>query len=200
MATTAGLWSTTTQPSSFLKNTEPALEQMLSALLANGISRLNYNYSWVGSEPEEHSRDILSHSGRIGHGGNIFNISDAEQVNATKFDVIAQVDGYAYATQGKGQKVALVVLILYCLIVTFYMFILLFMKLPTTSNWGRPSEIAALAINSERAQELRNTGAGIATVSVFENKISITAKEGDLQMVFGDTPKGSPIQPDRKYG
>jgi hypothetical protein len=200
MATTSGLWSTTNLPSSFLKNTEPALEQILSALLANGISRSNYNYTWMGNQPDEKSGNILSHSGRIGHGGNIFNISDTEQANSTKFDVVALVNGYAYATEGKAQKAALAVLMVYSLIIIFYMSILLCMKLPTTSSWGRPSEIAALAINSERALELRNTGAGIATVSVFENKISITAKEGDLQMVFGDTPKGSAIQPDREYG
>ena len=80
------------------------------------------------------------------------------------------------------------------------MFVLLCCLTTISPMWGKPSEIAALALGSDKPRELQNTGAGISTMSVFGNKVNITAREGDLQMVFGDSPNGEPVENDKKYG
>ena len=160
------------------------MKQILTTLIANAMSRLNYNYSWAGSLTEHYLRQLLPKNGRIDVGGNAFDISADEQAQATKFQMDVTVTGYAYSSQGSTQKAAVVVLMLYSIIVITYMFVL-FCSLTTISPmWGKPSEIAALGLNSDKPRELQNTGAGISTMSVFENKVSITAREGDLQMVF----------------
>ncbi|KAF2667742.1 hypothetical protein BT63DRAFT_299656 [Microthyrium microscopicum] len=200
MAATAGLWSNESLPQEFLENTEPALEQMLAALLANGIGRLNYNFSLAGNQANDFGRQLLSKNGGIDFGGNAFVVTAAEQAQATKFQLEATVNGYAYATDGATQKAAITVLFLYSSTVIAYVIYLLCTKSPTTPSWGKPAEIAALAVNSDRADELRNTGAGISTVSVFENKVSIIAQGNHLQMVFGNEDGGGIVQRDRRYG
>ena len=200
MVSTAGLWSSTNLQPEWLSNLEPAMEQIFTTLIANGISRLNYNYSWAGSFTGDYLRQLLSKSGRIDVGGNAFDISADEQAQATKFQMNVAVTGYAYSSQGSTQKAAIVILMLYSLIVIAYMFCLLCRPTIISPMWGKPSEIAALAMNSDKPRELQNTGAGISTVSVFENKVSITAREGDLQMVFGDPPRGEHLENDKKYG
>ena len=45
-------------------------------------------------------------------------------------------------------------------------------------------------MNSERSERLRNTGAGIATVGVFEETVRVRARGEGLELCFEDTEGG----------
>jgi len=45
-------------------------------------------------------------------------------------------------------------------------------------------------MNSERSERLRSTGAGIATVGVFEETVRVRARGEGLELCFEDTEGG----------
>lgn len=200
MAATAGLWSNLTLPPAFLLNTEPALEQIVVTLLANGLGRMNFNFTLAGRAVADSGRQIMSKNGGIDYGGDAFDITPEEQDKATKFQLSATVTGYAYAPDGPIQKAALAVLAFYSAVIIAYVIYLLCTKSPTGPNWGTPAEIAALAWNSDRTEDLQNTGAGITSMAIFENKVCIRTDGENLHLISGTTDYGGLVERDRYYG
>jgi hypothetical protein len=114
VASTAGLWNSTMPSAPYYS--EIIIENIIAPLVANGISRASYNTSllmslngatdphdlWLGGE---WMADILPKGGKMGPGGNAFNISTTEKSRSTMFKMVATVNGYAYSSDGLSQKV-----------------------------------------------------------------------------------------------
>jgi hypothetical protein len=198
MASTAGLWTST-------PNTNPEwfpiiVENILATLVVNGIGRANFERTLVGtliglenpSNPWSLGKwvnQILPQNGRLGYGGNAFDVSESEKENATEFVLKVQILGYAYSPKGATQIAAMFALSLYVLLVLWHVG-----YSSTTgwysSSWGSPSELTALAMNSDPSGRLKNTGGGIETIDVFKEKVMVQLKDGRTQLVFEDTVAG----------
>jgi hypothetical protein len=206
LASTAGLWTST-------RTTNPAwfpvvVENILALLVVNGLGRANFNTTTIGtlvgvdelSKPWTTRRwvhEILPKSGKLGYGGNAFIISPDEKAKATEFTLKADILGYAYSTKGTTQIAAMTVLSFYVVLVLLH----IGYSVTTgwyTSNWGSPSELTALAMNSEPTTKLENTGGGIETIQVFREQVRIRVRDERLQMVFeGDA--GVIARPGKAY-
>jgi hypothetical protein len=189
---TAGIWNTTlTSDSAWL---EQIVENIITTLVANSMSRLSYNTSllwnlkgpidpndeWSGGE---WAWEILPKNKKMGPGGNAFDISAAAKKHATQFNAQVTVNGYAYSSSGTIQVVMMIVLGVYIVVfLTHLLFINL--KGVSSSSWGSAAEMTALAMNSHYAAELENTGAGISTTKVFGTNVTIREREERLQFVF----------------
>jgi hypothetical protein len=199
MASTAGIWNTTLPSEG--DYWEIIVENIIAPLVANGIARASYNTSMIMNlngavDPNDLWQggdwisDILPKNGRMGGAGNAFNISTADQSKATKFEMTASVDGYAYSGAGITQKAQMVVLGIYVLLALFHVIYSVRTGI-SSSSWGSGPEFTALAMNSEPASELKNTGAGIQTVEVFKSKVKVKARGDELQMMFDSNIKRS---------
>jgi hypothetical protein len=200
LASTAGLWNSKPRPN---REWFPIIiENILATLVANGISRANFNSTTVGTliEPgfDAWASQILPKKGGLGGGGNIFVVSEEEKATATEFKFEAQVLGYAYSPRGKTQVAAMTVLSAYVLLVLCHIGYSVITGW-YSSGWGTTSELTALAMNSDPTDKLKNTGAGIETIQVFSEKVTIRLKDERLQMVFKDGDPGQKIQAGKAY-
>jgi hypothetical protein len=207
LASTAGVWSST--PSTHSQWFPVIVENILAILVANGIGRASFNTTLAGilvgqddpSDPwsmGDWVRQILPSDGRLGKGGNAFQISEDDKSNATQFVFEAKVLGYAYSPQGKTQIAAMVVLSVYVLLVLCH----IGYTAATgwyTSDWGSPSELTALAMNSHPTSKLKNTGGGIETIQVFREQVKIRVMDNRLQFVFDRNEVGGGLEPGKAY-
>ena len=65
-------------------------------------------------------------------------------------------------------------------------------------SWDRVGEIVALAIRSDEAEVLRNTGAGIDKVDTWRQRVRVGERDGNLGLVFGDGVE-SRVKEGKKY-
>lgn len=207
LASTAGLWTSegTTDPEWF----PIIVENILATLVANGIGRTNFNQTIQGnlvglddpSDPwslGEWVRQILPKSGRLGYGGSAFDISETDKKNSPQFVLKVHILGYAYSPKGKTQVAAMTVLSIYVLLVLCH----IGYSAVTgwySSSWGSPSELTALAMNSDPTSKLENTGGGIETIGVFKENVKVRLKDGRAQMLFRDNGGGRMLIPGEPY-
>ncbi|EMD58652.1 hypothetical protein COCSADRAFT_204254 [Bipolaris sorokiniana ND90Pr] len=195
LAETAGLWA-----SDFTISSEwfPIIvENILATLLTNAIGGANFDKTMVGTlsglnEPSNPwslgmwVKQILPQNGRLGYGGNAFNITKDDEAKATRFVMKVRILGYAYSPQGKTQIAAMIALSLYVLLVSIHIGYSA-MTGWYSNSWGSPSELTALAMNSAYTSKLENTGGGIETVDVFKERVWVRLKDERAQIVFDDT-------------
>jgi len=195
LSSTAGLWTEnpTTKPVWY----PIIVENILATLVSNGIGRVNLGKTLAGtlvglnspSNPWSLGKwvhEILPKDGKLGYGGHAFNISKPDAEDATKFVLKVNILGYAYSPEGATQIAAMVALSLYVLLVICH----ISYSVVTgyySSSWGSPSELTALAMNSDPTNRLKNTGGGIETIDVFKEPVWVRLKDGRAQMVFEDT-------------
>ena len=148
-------------------------------MVANGVSRSNYNRTLVGNLKglsAESNNDISSgcppNGGwceemmprggqQLGAGGSAFSEVDRSAYpRATKLTMHAYAKGYAYSAKGATTKLSIAVLLIYSTLAMAH-WIYLVVRGVTSSSWDSNGEVAALALNSERSARLCNTGAGI---------------------------------------
>lgn len=196
IASTAGMWNTSLPSAPYYF---PAIvESILTTMVANGMARASYNTSMItklkganGDGNQWIGRGWFAYlfpSHLFGKGSSIFDISPAEQAAATEFQMSAAAQGYSYSTRGTLQKAAIAVLILYSFLAAGH-FAYSWITGWASTSWETLPEIAALAMNSRRTEALHNTGAGIATVGVFEETVKVRARDANnLEFVFDDTP------------
>ncbi|KAJ9663789.1 hypothetical protein H2201_005510 [Coniosporium apollinis] len=209
MASMTGLWNS---PGSDLALSPLVVESILSLMTANGISRNAYNATLIGdlkglddqSNPWNLSDWALEFlpRGQLGEGGSAFVISEDAQQNATMFHMRAAVNGWAYSGDGKTQKVALIVLLLYVLLAFGHLCYSTWTG-NTSGAWDTAPEITALAMNSRPTEKLENTGAGLTTLAVFKHTVRVQENlhnPGHVEIVFDDTKDGCRImRPNRAY-
>ena len=194
MASTAGMWNSTRVSQSY--NYPFIIESILSTSVADGLARTSYGALLTGTLNGQQDgsnswfHDILPKNGRLGWGSSAFTVTDEERENATMFTMYATVNGYAYSRQGATQKAAIAVLLLYaCLAVSHVIYS--GRTGWTSTAWDTMPEIAALAMSSTQTAKLQNTGAGIATVGVYQETVRTRVKEQHIEFVFDDTREAS---------
>ena len=119
------------------------------------------------------------------------------------------MEGYSYNTHGATPKVAICLLLIYCLIVVVHIIYAGISGVSSTC-WDSISEVTALAMNSTPTVLLRNTCAGISEINIFKLPVRVLAfadAEGEgehLELVFGNldekTLENRTIKPNRVYG
>jgi len=208
IASTAGMWNATLISAPY--NFPIIVEGILTTMVANGLARAAYNASMLntlkGGDADGNQwhatgwYDYMFPRHLFGKGSSIFDISPSAQATATEFEMSAFVNGYAYSYKGATQLAAIAVLLLYVLLATLHFGYSLWTGWASTS-WDTLPEVAALAMNSDKTQTLHDTGAGIATVGVFEETVRVRAREGGLELVFDDTQANAfVVRRNREYG
>jgi len=204
MVSTAAQWNY--QSSSMTQYPEISIETILASLLINGISRQNYNASilldgYLQTDPADNPpwmSKILPKNLNLGPGDNVFDIPLSLQAQSTMLEFQVTNYGYAYSSSGATQKAAIIVLLSYTLVVLIHSSSSIWTGW-SSNKWGSSSEIAALAINSPAYGGMRNTGAGIHTISVFEKKVQVDVEQGNLKMIFENTRENR-VKEDTPYG
>ncbi|GAB7352060.1 hypothetical protein MBLNU459_g2567t2 [Dothideomycetes sp. NU459] len=192
LASMAGLANSTTPADPM--NDVYIVEMILASSIANALGRINFNLSTVGvlrnatddpwDAPNESWIDGFFPKSQMGSGGSIFDLTATEMENATKSVMQAEVHGYAYSSAGIEQRAMIGILVLYIIVagahITFSM-----LTGWTFTAWNTASEIAVLALNSDRNAAVKNTGAGIGAAATFEQSVRVMSREDQLEMVFG---------------
>lgn len=188
-------------------NTYPGVvvEAVLAAMVVNGMGRYSYNTSFLEEylvmDSSRHKfwyDAILPKNLNFGKGSDAFNISRNVQDRSTKLQMNVFNYGYAFTSTGKTQKAAMIVLAVYVIVVVVHCLLSVWTGM-SSAHWGSPSEIVALALKSKPPHELQNTGAGIETISLYEEKIQLGNDRGTLFLGF----KADEVEPpeyDVKYG
>lgn len=96
----------------------------------------------------------------------------------------ASVVGYAWNMDGTAIKIAIPILIIYCLYVISYVVYTLVTG-DTSRAWDTISSLTALAFNSRPSKALENTSVRISKTGTFRNLVSVReVDERRLEMVF----------------
>ena len=203
-----------------------AIESLLATSVVNGLARRDFGVGFSGTllgdtnglglvsyrnlsgeEMENWSWDcgiwcgrLLPSGYKMGYGGNAFNISDAQMAASTKFRMRAGAYGWAFNSRGSAAKFAMIALLIYVSIALSHLLYTLWTK-ESSSSWDSIAELLALAMRSEPSGALLNTGAGITTDEIFEQRTQVIDKYGSLQLAVG-CPVGvyNLVDPNKEYG
>lgn len=188
-------------------------ELILADMVANGLSRIASTSQLQGTvkqvKESDQSDGLDGNYWFAGKGNNVFQVDPEESKNWVKFRVSTTVEGYAYNTHGPITKLAIGVLLAYCLVAVIHIIYAGISGISSTC-WDSISEVTALAMNSTPTVLLRNTCAGISELNIFKLPVRVLAfadAEGDgehLELVFGNTDEktigNKTIKPNRVYG
>lgn len=182
-------------------------------MVANGLSRIGSTSQLRGNvkqvtEPDQ-SIGLDGDYWFAGKGNNAFQVNPTEAKDWVKFRVSSTVEGYSYNTHGTTSKLAIGLLLAYCLVAVAH---IIYAGISGTSStcWDSIGEVTALAMNSTPTATLRNTCAGITELDIFKLPVRVLAfrdAEGDgehLELVFGKpdekTLENKTIKANRVYG
>ena len=184
---------------------------ILASLLTNGLARTSFWGQLQGTARSSYDRNLTFIDGAywLSGKGDVFQVTANESQTWTKLEVESTVSGYSYSTRGTAPKLAIALLLLYCILVVLHFAYAGISGISSTS-WDSVAEVTALAANSTPSKELQNTCAGITERRIFELPVRVLVtpdNEGDgehLEMVFGDVDdeeaKKRRIMPGRVYG
>ncbi|KAI9827121.1 MAG: hypothetical protein M1819_007012 [Sarea resinae] len=219
-----GAWYNYTMLSELtLGDTRIRVEQLLSLMFANGLSRIGHSAKLVGDlkattrsiddgEEMEGLQYALPPLSDWIAGKDVFTIPGDEK-EFLRLRVSSQREGYAFSSRGVPAKLATVALSIYCALAIAHLIYCGIVGVSSTS-WDSIAELTALAVNSSPTDSLRNTCAGIFGLQVFKTPVRIAevtsefnddgdgdsdeagAEAGHLELVFGDFyAKGSDVKP-----
>ena len=188
-------------------------ELTLAGMVANGLSRIGSSSQLQGTVKQiiEHGQSdgLDGDYWFAGKGNNVFQVGPQESKDWVRFRVSSTIEGYAYNTQGTTTKLAIGLLLAYCLMAIAH-FIYAGVSGISSTCWDSIGEVTALAMNSTPTAALRNTCAGITELNIFKLPVRVLAfrdAEGDgehLELVFGDldekTLESRTIKANRAYG
>ena len=186
---------------------------ILTSLLANGLARIGSTSQLQGmlkTVVESDGSEGLAGDYWFSGKGDIFNVDPVESKDWVKFRVYSTIEGFAYNTRGAIPKVAICVLLAYCIFALAHVLYAGISGISSTC-WDSIGEVTALAVNSTPTTLLRNTCAGITELSIFKTPVRILAfrdndySDGEhLELVFGDLDEKSiqhqVIKENRVYG
>lgn len=205
-----------------------AMESLLSLSVVNGLARRDFgvgfsgtllgdteglelvsyrdlsgeevaNYTW--NDCDIWCDHLLPSGYRMGYGGNAFNISDTEKVASTKFKMRAGAQGWAFNRRGSAAKFAMFALLLYVFIALSFLLYTVIWTQESSTSWDSIAELVALAMRSDPSEALLNTGAGINTGEIFEQRTQVIDKGGCLQLAVGHSVEHYHlVEPDTEYG
>ena len=166
---------------------------ILAEMMANGLARIGSTSQLQGTvkqvtEPDQ-SIGLDGNYWFAGKGNNVFQVDPGESKDWVKFRVSTTVNGYAYNAHGTVIRLAISLLLIYCLVAIAHIIYAGISGISSTC-WDSIAEVTALAINSTPTAVLRNTCAGITELNIFKLPVRILAfrdTEGDgehLELVF----------------
>ena len=188
-------------------------QKILAGMVANGLSRIGSASQLQGTVKQITEPDRLTgYDGDYwfaGKGNNVFQVDPEESKDWVKFRVSSKIEGYAYNTQGTTTRLAIGLLLAYCVLAIAHIIYAGISGISSTC-WDSIGEVTALAMNSTPTAALRNTCAGITELNIFKLPVRVLAfrdAEGDgehLELVFGDldeeTLESRTIKANRAYG
>lgn len=154
-------------------------EGLIAALIASGMSNAaGITEQWARNLSDKNCPWML---------GDLTMDSSLKQSNPQGIILTFQgsLPGYAWSLDSTSIKLALAVLILYCVYVIAYL-AYAFSAGHVSTSWSTISGLTALAINSHPTHVLRFTSAGIERTDTFRNLVSLREIEetGQLELVF----------------
>ena len=186
---------------------------ILTSLLANGLAMIGSTSQLQGTV-----RTVVDSDGSEGLDGDywfsgkgdVFVVDPVESKDWVRLRVYSTFEGFAYNTRGAIPKVAIGVLLTYCIFALAHVLYAGISGISSTC-WDSIGEVTALAVNSKPTALLRNTCAGITELSIFKTPIRVLAfrdndnSDGEhLELVFGDLDEKSiqhqVIKENRVYG
>ena len=190
-------------------------EHILAEMMANGLARIGSTSQLQGTVKQvtesDQSIGLDGNYWFAGKGNNVFQVDPGESAtkNWIKFRVSTTVNGYAYNTHGTITRLAISLLLIYCLVAIAHIIYAGALGISSTC-WDSIAEVTALAINSTPTAALRNTCAGITELNIFKLPVRVLAfrdLEGDgehLELVFGKLDEkaleNKTIKANRVYG
>lgn len=188
-------------------------ELALAQMMANGLSRIGSTSQLQGIVKQvvesDKSVGLDGNYWFAGKGNNVFQVNPVDSKDWVKFRVSTTIEGYSYNTQGTTTRLAIGVLLAYCLVAIAHIIYAGISGISSTC-WDSIGEVTALAMNSTHTAALRNTCAGITKLNIFKLPIRVLAfrdTEGDgehLELVFGKpdekTLENQTIKANRVYG
>ncbi len=188
-------------------------EMILAGMVANGLSRIGSKSQLQGTVKQvTHPDGSIGPDGNYwfaGKGNNVFDVDPVESKDWVKFRVSSTVEGYAYNTHGATPKIAICLLLIYCLFALLHIIYAGISGISSTC-WDSIGEVTALAMNSTPTAALRNTCAGITELNIFKLPVRVLTfrdAEGDgehLELVFGNLDEkmleNKTIKANRVYG
>jgi hypothetical protein len=206
MASSAGMWDSEFTSASY--NHPFVVESILASIVANGLGRTTYNSTMVGrlkgSDPEDPWTggpwlEEMFPRRTFGFGRSVYDVDPSATATSTMLTMQATVRAYAYSPRGIVQKVALGVILTYVVLALAHTGYSGWTGWTSTS-WGTAPELLALAMKSQAAGRLYNTGAGIDTVTPFKERVRIRQRNGHLEFIFNDTIDGAcSVRPNVDY-
>lgn len=164
-------------------------EAVLGCLIANGMARNRFP-SGIVDNPENYQSELpvtLSNQSikqwLSGANKNPLNITFSDAQSGYALTVNSTVTGVAYTTDHVPIKIALAVLVVYCVFAVGHLLYAAISGI-SSNSWSTIAELTALALASTAPENLRNTTAGIATAGVFKDSVRVVATEGNLELVF----------------
>ena len=168
---------------------------ILTSLLANGLAMIGSTSQLQGTVKtvvDSDGSESLAGDYWFSGKGDVFIVDPVESKDWVKFRVYTTIEGFAYNTRGAIPKVAISVLLAYCIFALAHVLYAGILGISSTC-WDSIGEVTALAVNSKPTALLRNTCAGITELSIFKTPVRVLAfrdndnSDGEhLELVFGD--------------
>jgi hypothetical protein len=149
---------------------------LITSLLVNALSNNPQNFSIQGNITEKADGQAYGDDWLF-HNANMFKVNSSESANWTKFRIDSWIEGLSYSTEGKTIKVALCILLCYCLCATTHFLYSIISGL-SSSSWDTIAEMVALAMNSPPVRGFGNTCTGIRTTGIFKEPVKIESTPG----------------------
>ena len=116
------------------------------------------------------------------------------------FEVNHQFFGWAYGSSEIPVRLAIAVMVTYCVLAVSHTFYLGIWSV-SSDSWNSAAEVVALTMNSTPTRHLQNTCSGIYGMKLFRTTVRIVAtaqeaggKEDHLELVFGETSESKEPQ------
>ncbi|KAL8796431.1 MAG: hypothetical protein Q9182_007385 [Xanthomendoza sp. 2 TL-2023] len=200
-----------TNPESFPPDGIHVVSTVLAMLTANGLARVGWGAALQGTVKTRGPGEEGLADGNywLSGKGDMFEVDPIKSKNWTSFVVKSSLEGYAYNTLTTPPKLAIAIMIIYCVLVVGHT---LYSGITGISSncWDTIAEVTALAINSTPTTALRNTCAGISELHIFKLPVRILVsrdEEGEgehLELVFGkvddESANARTIKPNTTYG
>ncbi|KAI4115064.1 MAG: hypothetical protein LQ345_004271, partial [Seirophora villosa] len=194
--------------------TQPDLthKAALLMLVTNGLARTGYNSQLQGTLRTRMTQDgstSLDGNYWVSSKGDVFTVDPEESKEWVQLQMESALQGYAYNVDDTPPRVAIGILIIYCVFTVAHICYLAISGISSTC-WDSIAEVTALAVNSSPTAALRNTCAGITELHIFKLPVRVLAmadEEGEgehLELVFGNVDEEkmekNTIRPNRTYG
>ena len=185
--------------------------ELVAALLVNGLSNIGTDASLQGDITLYNDADVYDIDGRdwILHNKDFFTVDPQQSADWLQLEVTSAVTGLRYNMNGVAIKIAVAILIIYCVVAISHI-IHTSIRARTSASWNTMAELTALAMNSSPTATLRNTCAGIMCLNTFKTNVRVVAThyddeddDGHLELVFDqheEKAKGEKVRFDATYG